>query len=205
MQKGTILTAAFFLLLGMGVRAQDMCKRAELKPVLSLEQMKQAELVDVLCTVTGLKESRKWPASAGKQTPEEYYNMEVKFLMSNGFPTMLQDLAPSALVNRRYFASLMFEIAMEADPQVQKDCKGANTETQRTDCLTQHEYLYNKELTVFRNEILTVLCDKRDILRKVIPPGILAPEAPNIYALILREGVLELPSTAEARGDVFRH
>jgi len=185
-----------FIFLGLALQGRDLCNSADDKPVLSLQQMPQAELMDVLCEVSGLKKTSAWPKDVSKMTPDEYYKMEVRLLVENGFPLILQDIAPDAMVNRRFFASLMFQIAREVDEGLKKDCGRAEAETEQLECLVRHDYIYEKSLSIYRNEIITVLCSKQDVLKKLLPKAV---KPPDIFAEEFREGVLTLPGTPSHR------
>jgi len=191
------LIGGSFLFFSLALQGQDLCNYTDMKPVLSLAQMTQAEFTDVLCEITGLKSSPAWPKDVSKMTPKEYNQMEVKLLVDNGFPPILQEVEPNALVNRRFFASLMFQIAKEADDQVKKDCANMTSETQQLECLTQHDYVYAKSLSIYRNEILTVLCTKKNVLKKVPPKEVSKPS--EIYPEEFKEGILMSPGTHSSR------
>jgi len=182
-----------FAMIGINGQVPDLCMRVDMKPVLSLEQIRMAELVDFLCEIAGIKQLPSWPTDLSKMTPEQYYQMEVKMLVDNGFPPIFLEIEPERLVNRRFFASLMFQIAMEADPKVKEDCANATTETEQLDCLVQHDWIYSKTGKIYREEILSILCEKKDIITPIVPlPPILPPE---IYPEEFKEGVLETPAT----------
>jgi hypothetical protein len=174
---------------------QDLCQRIDMKPVLSLEQVRQNELVDFLCELSGIKELPEWPEDISGMTPEQYYEMEVNLLIDNNFPPMFMEIEPSRIVNRRYFASLMFQMAMEVDKDVQRDCADAATETQQLQCLVDHEWLYTKEGRIYREEILSVLCTKRDHIEDIIPPPPAVEIPPITPEEYLIEAILESPAS----------
>ncbi len=194
MRKGLCVIVFFVLLFaGVLVKGQDLCQRIDMKPVLSLEQVRQNELVDFLCEIAGIKELPEWPDDISDMTPEQYYEMEVQMLIDNGFPPIFVEIEPTRVVNRRYFASLMFQIAMETDEQVQKDCADATTETEQLQCLVDHEWLYTKEGRIYREEILSVLCNKKEKLEEILPrPPI---EIPPIVPEEFVEIILESPAS----------
>jgi len=171
----------------------DLCQRVDMKPVLSLEQVRQNELVDFLCEIMGLKDKPEWPADISGMTPEEYYEMEVELLVNYGLPPIFMEIEPSRIANRRYFASLMFQIAMEVDKEVQADCADATTETEQLQCLVDHEWLYTKEGRIYREEILSILCNKREEIMELIPvpPVKILPIMPEEYL----EATLESPAS----------
>ena len=183
----------FFWLIGLNGNSQDLCTRVDMKPVLSLEQVRMIELVDFLAEISGIKSLPSWPKDISGMSPEEYYKMEVKMLVDNGFPPIFLEIAPGELVNRRFFASLMFQIAMEIDPQVQADCKDAVSETQQMECLVQHDWIYSDTAKIYREEILSVLCEKREIIKAIVPPPLIVP--PEIFGEEFKEGILEAPAT----------
>ncbi len=196
------MTKGFYIfLIGTGIPlvfsgillCQDLCNRVEMKPVLSLEQIRQNEFVDFLCEIMGLKDKPEWPSDISGMTPEQYYKMEVELLVKYGFPPIFMGIEPVRIVNRRYFSSLMFQIAMEVDKQVQTDCVDAHTETGQLQCLVDHKWLYTKEGRIYRQEILSILCNKRKDIKKLIP-------APPIEILPIRaeeflEATLETPAS----------
>jgi len=183
----------------LALQGQDLCNKADLKPILTLDQITQAELVDILCELTGLKSSPQFPKANSSMTPEAFFQKEVALLIDNGFPVIFLDVNPKALVNRRFFSSLMFEIAMEKDPLMQKDCKTAATETQQLNCLMQHDYVFSKSLSIYRSEVLSVLCSKRNVLTKLAPKQLVKP--PDIYPEEFKEGILLRPGTRASRYD----
>jgi hypothetical protein len=181
-----------FSLTGVGA---DLCTRVDMKPVLSLEQVRMNDMADFLCDISGLKASPKWPKpdEIAKMNPEEYYKMEVKMLVDNGFPPIFADIEPDRLVNRRFFSQLMFQVAMETDPKVKQDCAGASSETEQLDCLVKHDWIYSQAGKIYREEILSVLCEKKQDVEKIIPPPVIKPV--EIYPDEFRQGILESPAT----------
>jgi len=181
---------------GMNILGQNLCTRVDMKPVLSLDQVRMNELADFLCDIAGLKTLPSWPPrdEIAKMTPEEYYKMEIKMLVDNGFPSILLEIEPDRIVNRRFFVELMFPIAMEVDPKVQQDCKAATTETERLECLVSHDWVYAQAGRIYREEILSVLCEKKKEIEKMVPPPALKP--PEIYPEEFKEGILEIPATS---------
>jgi len=194
--KAIFIFVMFLIMFPINGQEQDLCARVDMKPVLSLEQIRMAELVDFVCELAGIKKLPSWPTDVQGMSPEEYYKMEVKMLIDNGFPPIFSDIEPERLVNRRFFASLMFQIAMEADPKVKEDCKNAVTETEQFECLLQHDWIYSKTGKIYREEILSVLCQKQDILKKLVPE-IIKPI--DIYSLTFNEGTIETPATPANR------
>jgi len=189
------LTFLLFLigLLALNGNSQDLCTRVDMKPVLSLEQVRMNEMVDFLAEISGIKSLPSWPSDITGMSPEEFYKMEVKMLVDNGFPPIFLEISPGELVNRRFFGSLMFQIAMEVDPKVQEDCKDAVSETQKMECLIQHDWVYSDTGKIYREEILSVLCEKRVEIKSLIPPPPVVP--PEIYVEEFKEGILEAPAT----------
>lgn len=189
-----MVIGALFLAGGV-VLAENLCERVDMKPVLSLEQVRQNELVEFMTELLGLKERPEWPTDISGMSPEEYYQMEVKMLVDNGLPPMFLEVEPDRIVNRRYFASLMFQIAMQVDPAVQADCANAVTETDQLQCLVDHDYIYTTEGKIYRDEILSVLCNKKDVIAQLVAPPapLLAPVV--IMPEVFGEAVLEVPAS----------
>lgn len=180
-------------MLTMKGQVPDLCKRVDMKPVLSLEQVRMAEFVEFICEIAGIKQLPGWPSEEeiAQMTPEQYYQMEVKMLIDNGFPPIFAEIEPERLVNRRFFASVMFQIAMQVDEKVKRDCANATTETEQLDCLVQHDWLYSKAGKIYREEILAILCSKREALKPPAPmfmPMIIFPEE-------FKGGIIEIPAT----------
>jgi hypothetical protein len=187
------ITAGMILLFSLAAQGQDLCTRQHKKPVLSLEQMIQSELVDVLCEIAGMKELPEWPEDITAMTPEQYYTMEVDLLVNNGYPPSFMEIEPGRLVNRRFFASLMFYIAMQVDDEFQKDCKDAIAETDQLECLFRHGYIYMKEATIYKDEILDILCSKELIVPPEAPPPRI--EQIEIYPEEFMEATIESPGS----------
>ena len=93
-QLGLGLSAATALLLAAGLPAQNLCERVDMKPVLSLEQVQQNELIEFIVELSGLKYQEEWPADISGMTPEQYYQMEVQLLVDKGFPPMFLEIEP---------------------------------------------------------------------------------------------------------------
>jgi hypothetical protein len=189
---GSAIIAGMLLLAGGSLVAQDLCERVDMKPVLSLAQVRQNELIDFIVQLTGLKNKPGWPADISNMTPEQYYQMEVNLLVQNGFPAMFREIEPDRLVNRRYFASLMFQIAIQANPQMQKDCANAVTETDQFQCLVDHDYIYSAEGKIYRDEILSILCNKKGDLLAILP-RVMELLPPMISPYMFNQAVLEAP------------
>lgn len=159
---------AGMLVMGGNLNGQEICEMIDMKPILSLDLVTQAEFVDYLCEISGLKEGPQWPSDISKMTPLEFYQMEVNLLVEAGFPAYLKDIPPDRVVDRKDFATLLFQIAMEHDERVKLDCKDATTDEKKLDCLVKHGYLSSKEGRLYKEEILSILCDKSEILRDAI-------------------------------------
>lgn len=192
---------AFYSLTATGV-GQDLCLRVDMKPVLSLDQVRMADMAEFLCEIAGLKNLPTWPAPAEieQMTPEEYYKMEVKMLAENGFPPIFMEMEPDRLVNRRFFNQLMFQIAMETDEKVKANCKGATTETEQVECLAQNDWISNRASKIYRNEILSILCEKRNNIQEIVTePELGAPQIITTEitggVLGLQEEIIEKPAT----------
>ena len=195
-QRIGIFCILIFALFGLRSSSQDLCGRVDMKPVLTLEQVRMADMADLLCTIAGLKNLPSWPKpdEIAKMTPEDYYKMETKALAVNGFPSIFMDIEPDRLINRRFFSQLMYQIAMETDDKVKQDCKGATTETDQLECLVKHNWVYSQAGKLYREEILSVLCEKKKEIQSLIPPPVITPA--EINPLEFKEGVLEIPATS---------
>jgi hypothetical protein len=135
----------------------DLCTNLDMKPVLSLDQITQAELIDYLVQVDP---SLERPTGPGVDSPEALYQAEVKLLIDNGYPPILASVEPDHLVTRRYFASVIFDVAVATDPNFASQYGDLTDETERLRALVQEEWLYAEEGNIYRDEILSVLCSK---------------------------------------------
>jgi hypothetical protein len=168
------------LVLGDSPQRSDLCAQVDMKPVLSLQQINQAELVDYMVVLAGLPR----PSAEGK-TPEEYYKEEVQMLVDAGYPPILSDVEPDRLVTRRYFASIMYQTAVLTDPDFAAKHGGITNETQQLKALVDSEWLYAEEGKIYREELLSVLCTKP----LVVPTA----EAVAIEPEVIMESILENP------------
>ncbi len=153
------------LIPGVGsLKTPDLCIRIDMKPVLTIEQLRQNELVDFLMELSDLKDPQfGYPDDISGLTPEELYEIEVGILIEyGGFPPIFQDVEADRVVNRRYFQQVMFEVAMQNDEQFADACGDAVTDTEKTICLEEYDYVYSGAGKIYRNEILSVLCNKRE-------------------------------------------
>jgi hypothetical protein len=162
------LVFTFFSLTGT---SQDLCTRVDMKPLLSMDQVRMADMAEFLCDLAGLKQLPSWPSpeEIAQMDPESYYRMEVRALADNGFPPIFMEMESDRLVNRRFFNQLLFQIAMETDDKVKADCGGASSETEQVECLTRHDWVYNQSRQIYRTEILSVLCARERELRARTP------------------------------------
>ncbi len=159
----------------------DLCQMVDQKPVLSFQQVSQADLVHYLVVVAGLTP----PSEAGK-TPEEYYQEEARLLVDNGYPPSLADVDPDRLVSRRYFASIMYQLAM-MDPAFASKYGGLTNESAKIDALVEEGYMYTKSGRIYREEILAVLCTKG------VPTP--SPGALEVEPLMIMGAELETPAS----------
>jgi hypothetical protein len=160
----------------------DLCLQVDMKPVLSLQQVKQAELVHYMVAISGLE-----PPSPEGKTPEEFYAEEVKMLVDAGYPPVFSDIEPGRVVTRRYFASVMYDLATSIDAQFERKYGGLTDETEQLNALVQSEWLYAEEGRMYREEILSILCT-----HDVSPPEKPAVDI-EIWPEIIQEANLETP------------
>lgn len=169
--KLPVMAAVLFLTLVSGgalYAASDLCATVDMKPVLSLQQVRQAEFVHFLCVVSGIET----PSPEGK-TPEQLYAEEVQLLIDNGFPDSLAGVEPDRLVTRRYFTSVMYPIACQSDPSFNSKFGGLTDETQQLKALVESDWLFAEEGRLYREEVLSVLCSKKISVSK--PPAVEVP------------------------------
>ncbi len=157
-----------------------LCNNVDMKPVLSLQQVKQADLVHYLVVLSGMDP----PSSAGGG-PEEFYNKEIQMLIDAGYPPVFAEIEPDHLVSRRFFASVMFQVAAETDPEFAGKYGALTDETEQMEALVESEYLYAEEGRIYREEILSTLC-MHELLGppEAGEPIVIQPEYP-------REGIIE--------------
>ncbi len=173
--------ALSLLITGDGFSQSDLCSNVDMKPVLSLQQVRQAELVHYLVE---LDPGLNAPSPDG-MSPEDLYEQELQMLMDAGYPPGFAEIEPDRLVTRRYFASMMYQVAVETDPQFAAQYGGLTDETAKMQALVDSEWLYAEEGRIYKEEILSVLCTKQpsaptmaiDIEPVEIMDAILEPEA----------------------------
>jgi hypothetical protein len=183
--KGNLLGMATLLLValvagGALYAASDLCNKVDMKPVLSLQQVRQAEFVHYLVVLSGLEA----PNPEGK-TPEQMYAEETKILVDNGYPASLKGIEPDRLVTRRYFATIMYPVACQSDAAFNSKYGGLTDETQQLKALVEADWMFAEEGRLYREEVLSVLCAKKIAISK--PPAIEVP------VWIPTEGTLEAP------------
>ncbi|HUT52995.1 MAG TPA: hypothetical protein VM658_06360 [bacterium] len=168
------------LMYAVSAQDSDLCAQVDMKPVLSLQQVNQAELVHYMVVLAGLA-----PPSAEGMSPEQFYQEEVKLLVDNGYPPILSDTEPDRLVTRRYFASVMYQLALLTDPDFASKYSGLANETDQLNALVESEWIYAEEGRMYREELLSVLCNHTI---KIIPPAAIsiAPEE-------IMEAIIEAP------------
>ncbi len=159
----------------------DLCAQVDMKPVLSLQQVNQAELVHYMVMLSRLPN----PPTAEGKSPEEFYQEEVKFLVDNGYPPILADVEPDRLVTRRYFASVMYQLAVLTDPDFAAKYSGLSNETDQLNALVKSEWIYAEEGRMYREELLSVLCNHTI--------SIAPPEAVSIVPEQIMEAIIEAP------------
>ena len=183
--RGNLSGMALLLLLalvtsGVLYAASDLCNKIDMKPVLSLQQVRQAEFVHYLCVLSGIQT----PSPDGK-TPEQMYAEECKLLADNGFPAAITGVEPDRLVTRRYFATVMYPVACQSDPAFNAKYGGLTDETQQMKALVESDWMFAEEGRLYREEILSVLCAK-----KIVP---VKPSQMQYPVWIPTEGTLEQP------------
>jgi len=148
----------------------DLCNTVDMKPVLSLQQVNQAEFVHYLVVLSGME-----PPSPEGMTPEEMYEVEVRMLIDAGYPPAFAEIEPDRLVTRRYFATTMYQVALETDDEFARKHGGLTDETEQLRALVEEEWLYAEEGRLYREEILSILCT-HDIARPIIAAVEVLPE-----------------------------
>jgi len=183
--KAISFLAAVFLPILLAAPAgalPELCQTIDQKPVLSLQQIRQAELVHYIVVIAGFTP----PSPAGK-TLEQFYWEEVQILLDNGYPPALAEIEPDRLVTRRYFASVLFQIAVETDPAFAARYGGLTDETSQLRALVESEWLYSETGLLYREEVLSILCTRNIRIEK--------PVAIDITPVWMSEAVLEVPAT----------
>jgi hypothetical protein len=161
---GGLLLASALILISVGVgwgaaneSASSLCLRLDEKPVLSLNTINQAQLVHLMIE---LNPNLSHPTGVDPQS-DAYYEAEVQTLIDAGYPPIFAGVESDHIVTRRYFASLMFEIASETDPAFRAKYGELTDETERTNALVQSDWLFDGEdPNIYYEEILSVLCNK---------------------------------------------
>jgi len=141
----------------------DLCNTVDMKPVLSLQQINMAELVHYIVSIA----PNLSPPDPQGLTPEEYYQIEVQMMVDAGYPPVFAEIEPDRLVTRRFFASLMFELAVATDPEFASKYGDLTDETEQMQALLEEEWLYAEEGRIYREEILSVLCIKQPKIEEV--------------------------------------
>ena len=152
----SLILAVVFIAIGMvgSLYGQsDLCQQVDSKPVLSLQQVNQAELVHLL-----LSRSGQQPPSPEGKTPEQYCAEEVAMLVDMGYPAILGEVEPDRLVNRRYFATTMYQVAVLADEEFASRHGGLTDETEQMNALMEEEWIFAQEGNLYREEAISILC-----------------------------------------------
>jgi hypothetical protein len=157
----------------------DLCNNVDMKPVLSLNQINQSELVFVINSVLNPN------AAAPSGSPEDFYQQNVNQLVDAGFPPGFADIEPGRLVTRRYYSSIMFQVALMSDPEFASKYGSLTDETAQKQALVSEDYMYAEEGRIYREEILSVIC-RTDPFDDIVGAGALVPE-------IVKEGNIETP------------
>lgn len=180
----SVLIAVFAaaILVSPSLAIHELCQTVDQKPVLSLQQIRQHELVHYIVVIAGFT-----PPSAEGKTPEQFYQEEVQILIDNGYPPALAEIEPDRLVTRRYFASVLYQVAIETDPAFAAKYGGLTDETAQLQALVEAEWLYSETGYLYREEILSILCTHNIRIEK--------PAAIDITPVWMSEAVLEVPAT----------
>jgi len=142
-----------FLVSGNLYGGSDICESVHKKPVLSLQQVTQAEFVHYIVVLSGMEA----PSPQGMK-PGKFYELEVEMLIDAGYPPAFAEIEPGRLVTRRYFASVMYQIALETDKEFARKHGGLTDETEQLRALVENEWLYAEKGRLYREDILSVLC-----------------------------------------------
>jgi hypothetical protein len=155
---GALLILALLLVsLGVGYSKSDLCMHLDEKPVLSLNTINQAQFVHMLID---LNPNMSHPTGLNPDS-QEYYKAEVQSLIDAGYPPIFGDVEPNHIVTRRYFSSVMFEVAKDKDPKFKEKYGNLSDETARTNALVESEWLYDgNDPNIYYEEVLSVLCAK---------------------------------------------
>jgi hypothetical protein len=145
--------------------AADLCNFPDLNYVMAQAPMTQEELADALVNILNLKSKPDWPKDTSKLDRKQYYQLEAKTLAKNGVTPAFLEAAPETTVTRRSFNSMMFDLAQRGDRKFQAGCKKSQTEAEQADCLLDHNYIFSKDAGIYRDEILSVLCQKKDFIK----------------------------------------
>lgn len=184
-RRGIILVFLVSLLAGGVLHGQsDLCNTVDMKPVLSLQQVRQAEFVHFLVVLSGFQ-----PPDPQGLTVEQMYEAEVQILIKAGYPPAFAEIEPDRLVTRRYFASVIFQIAVETDDSFRLKYGSLTDETQQLEALVNEEWLFAEEGRIYREELLSILCLHQPELKKY---GEIVPEEyPPLMPIFIKEANIE--------------
>lgn len=178
-----LFVAALAIFSGGDTHGQSsLCTNLDMKPVLSLDQINQADLVDYLVETDPNLER---PSGPEIDSPEALYEAEVQLLLDNGYPPVFGEVEPGHVVTRRYFASVMFEVAVQTDDAFAMKYGGLTDETDRVQALVDSDWMYAEEGNLYREEVLSVLCNKT--------PSAPGPPALDIVPEMIMDAELEGP------------
>ncbi|MFO8055765.1 MAG: hypothetical protein R6V10_00520 [bacterium] len=166
-----------------GQSKEELCSVTHRKPDLSTQQIKHAEFVHYLVVISGLPA----PSPEGKST-EEYYQQELSLLVDAGYPPALKQMEADRIVTRRYFASIIFQIAKQTDPAFATRYSDCKDEHCKINALVESGWMHSKTGNIYREEILSVLCSK-DI--RIKREGV----AIDIEPILLMGAELEAPAS----------
>ena len=121
------------------------------------------------------------------QWKKEFYQEEVQMLIDAGYPPVFAEVEPDRLVTRRYFASVMYQVAVLGDEDFASKYAGLTDETEQLNALVESEWLYAEEGRMYRDEILSVLCTNEF---EVVPKPAIAID---VFPEEIMEANLEAP------------
>ena len=153
--KIAALLLAFSMSSAASAQTEDVCSEIHKKPDLSSQQITQAEFVHYLVVISGLKA----PSKEGK-TPQQFYQEELSLLVDAGYPRSLKAINADRIVTRRYYASVVFQVAKEVDTAFATKYAGCKDEQCKMDALVESGWMHTKTGKIYRAEILSVLCSK---------------------------------------------
>ncbi|MFO8056573.1 MAG: sodium/glutamate symporter [bacterium] len=141
---------------------EDICAKQDREEAAG-ERVTHAEFVHYLLEISGLslpETPGKEDKSSEKMSPEERYQAEVNVLTQQGYPLELSMKKMNKLVTREHFASVMARIAKESDPKFAASLRACETDGCKLEALADHGWINSTEGTVYKKEVLSILCGK---------------------------------------------